>query len=108
MKPAPFHWHGPESVAEAVAVLAEHGDAAKVLAGGQSLIPVLAMRLASPAHIVDINRIAGLDAVRADAAGVTVGIRYDTNGGRRVGQRRARGLRRYFHNTIVSEFGNPV
>ncbi len=73
MKPAPFHWHGPESVAEAVALLAEHGEQAKVLAGGQSLIPVLAMRLASPAHIVDINRIAGLDAVRADATGVTVG-----------------------------------
>ncbi len=73
MKPAPFHWHGPGSVAEAVALLAEHGEQAKVLAGGQSLIPVLAMRLASPAHIVDINRIAGLDAVRADATGVTVG-----------------------------------
>ena len=56
MKPAPFTWHGPTSVAEAVAVLAEHGPDAKVLAGGQSLIPVLAMRLAAPAHLVDINR----------------------------------------------------
>ena len=73
MKPAPFAWHGPESVAEAVAVLAEHGDRAKVLAGGQSLVPVLAMRLAAPAHIVDINRLAGLDTVTATRFGVTVG-----------------------------------
>ena len=73
MKPAPFAWHGPESVAEAVAVLAEYGPDAKVLAGGQSLIPLLAMRLAAPAHLVDINRIAALDTVAVTADGVTVG-----------------------------------
>ncbi len=73
MKPAPFTWHGPRSVAEAVAALAEHGDEAKVLAGGQSLIPVLAMRLAAPAHLVDINALSELDFVRVDPAGVTVG-----------------------------------
>ena len=73
MKPAPFAWHGPDSVAEAVAVLAEYGPDAKVLAGGQSLIPLLAMRIAAPDHLVDINRIAGLDAVTVTAAGVTVG-----------------------------------
>ena len=73
MKPAPFAWHGPESVAEAVAVLAEVGDRGKVLAGGQSLIPVLAMRLAEPAHIVDINRITALDRVQVNRDGVTVG-----------------------------------
>jgi carbon-monoxide dehydrogenase medium subunit len=73
MKPAPFTWHGPRSVAEAVAVLAEHGDEGKVLAGGQSLIPVLAMRLAAPGHLVDINAVAELDFVRTEPAGVTVG-----------------------------------
>ena len=73
MKPAPFTWHGPESVAEATDVLAELGSDAKVLAGGQSLIPVLAMRLAEPAHLVDINRLAMLDTVVSAPAGVTIG-----------------------------------
>lgn len=73
MKPAPFSWHGPQSVAEATAVLAELGPTAKVLAGGQSLVPILAMRLASPSHLVDINRIAELDTVVSTGDGVTVG-----------------------------------
>jgi len=73
MKPAPFVWHGPESVADAVTILAEYGPDAKVLAGGQSLIPLLAMRLAAPAHLVDINRIAALNTVTVTADGVTVG-----------------------------------
>ena len=72
MKPAPFRWHGPESVAEAVSVLSEVADHGKVLAGGQSLVPVLAMRLAEPADLVDINRIRALSYVRTDATGVTV------------------------------------
>ncbi len=73
MKPAPFTWHGPESVAEATELLAEFGGEGKVLAGGQSLIPVLAMRLAEPAHLVDINRLAMLDTVVSSPAGVTIG-----------------------------------
>jgi CO/xanthine dehydrogenase FAD-binding subunit len=73
MKPAPFIWHGPTTVAEAVAVLAEVGHDGKVLAGGQSLVPVLAMRLAQPAHLVDINRVAGLDTVTCGPDGVWVG-----------------------------------
>lgn len=73
MKPAPFAWHGPRSVAEAVATLAEVGHDGKVLAGGQSLVPVLAMRLAEPAHLVDINAIAELDRIEVTEAGVTVG-----------------------------------
>lgn len=73
MKPAPFAWHGPETVDEAVEQLAEFGSDGKVLAGGQSLIPVLAMRLAEPAHLIDINRLAELDFVTTDAEGVTVG-----------------------------------
>ena len=73
MKPAPFRWHGPSSVAEAVAALAECGTDGKVLAGGQSLVPVLAMRLAEPAHLVDINGLTELDHVTVDASGVRVG-----------------------------------
>ena len=63
MKPPRFEYIRPESVEEALAVLAEHGDAAKVLAGGQSLVPMLNMRLASPAVVVDVNRIPGLDGI---------------------------------------------
>lgn len=73
MKPAPFSWHGPRTVDEAVAVLADVGSDGKVLAGGQSLIPVLAMRLAEPAHLVDINEVAGLDSVTVTPEGVRVG-----------------------------------
>jgi len=73
MKPAPFVWHGPESVPQAVQVLAEFGGDGKVLAGGQSLVPVLAMRLAEPAHLIDINRIADLNFVTSSPDGVTVG-----------------------------------
>jgi carbon-monoxide dehydrogenase medium subunit len=73
MKPAPFAWHGPRSVPEAAAVLADHGSQAKVLAGGQSLVPVLAMRLAAPGHLVDINKIIDLNTVTTSSAGVTVG-----------------------------------
>lgn len=73
MKPAPFSWHGPRTVDEAVAVLADVGIDGKVLAGGQSLIPVLAMRLAEPAHLVDINSVTGLDSVTVTPEGVSVG-----------------------------------
>lgn len=73
MKPPAFEYSRPESVAEAVTLLAEFGPDGKVLAGGQSLIPLLSMRLAAPAHLVDINRIAELDYVRCDGRGVRAG-----------------------------------
>ena len=57
MKMRAFEYHRPMSIGEAVAVLSEFGDDAKVLAGGQSLLPMMAMRLGSPAHVVDIGRI---------------------------------------------------
>jgi CO/xanthine dehydrogenase FAD-binding subunit len=57
MKPVRFRYERPESVEEAVALLAEHGDEAKVLAGGQSLVPMLNMRLARPSVVVDVNRV---------------------------------------------------
>lgn len=73
MKPAPFVHHAPRSLDEAVATLAEVGHDGKVLAGGQSLIPILNMRLASPAHLVDINQVAGLGTVTVTDSGVRVG-----------------------------------
>ena len=63
MKPPPFEYHRAGSIDEAVALLAEHGDEAKILAGGQSLVPLLSLRLARPAHLVDINRVTELSAV---------------------------------------------
>jgi CO/xanthine dehydrogenase FAD-binding subunit len=57
VKPAPFRYERPGSVAEAAALLAEHGGEAKALAGGQSLVPMLNMRLARPSVLVDVNRL---------------------------------------------------
>ncbi|GAA0912860.1 FAD binding domain-containing protein [Nonomuraea longicatena] len=71
MKPAPFDYRAPREVEEALHDLAAADS--KVLAGGQSLIPLLNMRLAAPKRLVDINRITGLDTVAADREGVTIG-----------------------------------
>lgn len=68
MKPPPFAYHAPSSVDEALDDLAGLGDDGKVLAGGQSLIPLLNMRLAAPAALVDINGIASLDRIDVDGA----------------------------------------
>lgn len=73
MKPPPFTHHAPRTVEEAVRLLAEFGADAKVLAGGQSLVPVMNMRLATPAHLVDINRVGGLDEVEVLGDRVRVG-----------------------------------
>jgi CO/xanthine dehydrogenase FAD-binding subunit len=71
LKPAPFEYHAPSSVEEACSLLASLEDA-KVLAGGQSLIPLLNFRLARPHHLVDINRITGLDRIYERDGGVAV------------------------------------
>src|SRR2546429_4862946 len=71
MTPPPFEYHVPATVADAVQLLATLDDA-KVLAGGQSLVPLLNFRLARPAHLVDVNRLPGLDAVRERDGGVAV------------------------------------
>jgi aerobic carbon-monoxide dehydrogenase medium subunit len=73
MKPPSFTYHRPATVPEALAVLAEVGHDGKVLAGGQSLVPLLNMRLAAPAHLVDINWLAELDEVGVDEGAVRVG-----------------------------------
>ena len=61
VKPAAFEYHAPASVEEALKLLAAYGDEARVLAGGQSLVPAMATRLARPAHVIDINRIARIE-----------------------------------------------
>jgi len=72
LKPAPFEFHAPAAVADAVGLLAEHGDEAKPLAGGQSLVPMLALRLARFAHLVDLNRLGELQRIeREDGTGGT-------------------------------------
>jgi 2-furoyl-CoA dehydrogenase FAD binding subunit len=73
VKAAPFDYVRPRTVADAVAVLAGAGDEGKVLAGGQSLVPVLAMRLGRPAVLVDINAVAGLDELSVSANALYVG-----------------------------------
>ncbi|HEY3240223.1 MAG TPA: FAD binding domain-containing protein, partial [Acidimicrobiia bacterium] len=61
MKPPPFRYERPSSLEEALALRQDHGDEARPLAGGQSLVPMLNMRLARPAVLVDLNRLPGLD-----------------------------------------------
>lgn len=73
MKPPSFAYHRPGTLREAVAVLAEVGAEGKVLAGGQSLVPLLNMRLAAPAHLVDINFVPELRYVRVTDGAVRVG-----------------------------------
>jgi aerobic carbon-monoxide dehydrogenase medium subunit len=74
MKNPPFRYLRPDSLDEALALLAEHGGDAKVLAGGQSLLPLMALRLAAPGIVIDIGRVPGLDRIDVDADGaVTIG-----------------------------------
>lgn len=73
MKPAPFDYFAPTGLQEALTLLERHGEEAKVLAGGQSLIPLLNMRLARPKAIIDINRIASLSYVREDNGSLRIG-----------------------------------
>lgn len=73
MIPASFSYHSPASLSEAAALLARYGDEAKVLSGGQSLIPLMKLRLASPQHLVDINRVPGLAYIREDGGHLRIG-----------------------------------
>ena len=73
MKPAPFAYHCPATLDEAFSLLERYGPDARLLAGGQSLVPALNMRLATPAALVDINRLPGLDAIVFAPEGLTIG-----------------------------------
>lgn len=73
MKPSAFNYHSPERVDDVVALLAEHGDSAKVLAGGQSLVPMLSLRLAAFEHLVDLNKVEGLSGITRDNGTLRIG-----------------------------------
>lgn len=73
MKPASFEYHAPESLDEALGLLSELGEEARVLAGGQSLIPLMNFRLSQPQHLIDICPIAELDYVRQENGSIVVG-----------------------------------
>ena len=72
MKPAPFTYHDPRSVADATALLSIH-DNARVLAGGQSLMPMMNFRYAMPDHVIDLNKIAELAYIRAEGDALNIG-----------------------------------
>src|SRR5690242_8205238 len=74
MKPARFRYHAPKTIEEAIETLAEvAGEDGRVLAGGQSLVPIMAFRLARPAHLVDINGVAGLDRLAVEDGKLCIG-----------------------------------
>lgn len=73
MIPGQFDYHAAATLQEAIGLLQQYGDDAKVMAGGQSLIPLMKMRLAQPAHIVDINRVSGLSDISDDGRWLTIG-----------------------------------
>jgi carbon-monoxide dehydrogenase medium subunit len=73
MIPAAFDYHAPKDLAEALALLTQHGDDAKVLSGGQSLLPLLKLRLGAAGHLVDIGRIPGLDYIREEGGWLRIG-----------------------------------
>jgi len=75
MIPASFDYHAPSSLADAIALLQQHGDQAKVLSGGQSLLPLLKLRLGAAEHLVDIGRIPGLEYIKEEGGFLRIGGR---------------------------------
>jgi carbon-monoxide dehydrogenase medium subunit len=73
MIPASFDYHAPKTLPEALALLGQLGDEAKILSGGQSLLPLLKLRFAQPAHLVDIGRIPGLDYLKEEGGFLEIG-----------------------------------
>ena len=73
MIPASFDYHAPKTLPEALALLGQLGEEAKVLSGGQSLLPLLKLRFAQPAHLVDVGRIPGLDYIKEEGGVLRIG-----------------------------------
>src|SRR5207244_12636658 len=71
--PAAFDYHPAKTVDEAIALLQQYGDDAKLLAGGHSLLPTMKLRLAQPAHLIDLGKISGLSYISDDGDAVAVG-----------------------------------
>src|SRR5262249_21961209 len=75
MIPAPFDYYAPTSLSEAIQLLQRHGDEAKVLSGGQSLLPLLKLRIGAAGHLVDIDRIPGLEYIKEEGGFLKIGGR---------------------------------
>src|SRR5712691_8484183 len=73
MYPAPFEYHAPRSIAEAIALLTQHGDQAKVISGSQSLVPLMKLRLTTPAHVVDLRKVPGMSGIREEGGALVIG-----------------------------------
>ncbi|HEY5729002.1 MAG TPA: xanthine dehydrogenase family protein subunit M [Anaerolineales bacterium] len=73
MKPAPFEYHVPDSIEQALGLMSQHADDAKILAGGQSLVPAMNFRVAQPSMLIDLNRVAELNYIREDGNVIRVG-----------------------------------
>jgi len=73
MIPPPFDYHAPKTLPEALALLGQFGDEAKILSGGQSLLPLLKLRFAQPGHLIDIGRIPGMDYIKEDGGFLRIG-----------------------------------
>ncbi len=73
MKPAPFDYHDPTTLSEAIALLVQLGDGVKVLAGGQSLVPMMNFRLVRPSHLVDLNRVGELSYLQVQNGELRIG-----------------------------------
>src|SRR6202521_3213185 len=74
MYAAPFGYHAPASIAEAVALLDELGDEAKVVSGSQSLVPLMKLRLSQPKHLVDLRKVPGLDGISESSGNIVSGV----------------------------------
>src|SRR5713101_1371889 len=73
MIPASFEYFSPKTLSEAIALLQKHGSDAKILAGGQSLIPLMKLRMASPKRLIDLNRVSGLAYIKEADGFLTIG-----------------------------------
>jgi len=73
MKPAPFEYHVPDSLEQALGLMSQHADEAKILAGGQSLVPAMNFRIAQPGMLIDLNRVAELSYIHEDGSVIRIG-----------------------------------
>ncbi len=73
MIPRPFEYHAPRSLPEAIALLSEYGDEAKLLAGGHSLLPMMKLRFAEPAHLIDLGKLSELKGIRESGGEIRIG-----------------------------------
>ncbi|MBC7790911.1 MAG: FAD binding domain-containing protein, partial [Anaerolineae bacterium] len=75
MYPAPFEYHAPSSLEDAIALLSTYGEDAKLIAGGHSLLPLMKLRFTQPAHLIDLRMVPGLADIRDVGSSVVIGAR---------------------------------